>query len=69
MFYLNLPTISREVFGFWREQDSHEVLYTWDAMMERTAETYNRRKPASLFLRALLAMVVYTELEKDGRLN
>ena len=69
MIYLNLADISADVFAFWRENDSHEVIYTWDAMLERTTMTYDRLRPQSVFERVVMAMVLYGELEKSGRLN
>ena len=69
MIYLNLADISADVFAFWRENDSHEVIYTWGAMLERTTMTYDRLRPQSVFERVVMAMVLYGELEESGRLN
>lgn len=69
MIILNSATISSTVFSIWRDLDSTEVLYTWDAMLERTVETYSREKEYPTIMRVLLAMVLYQQLEEDNRLN
>ena len=69
MLILNSATISAIVFAIWREHDSTEVVYTWEAAMERTIETWSAHKTYSSLLRTLLAMTLYTEMEKDNRLN
>ena len=69
MIILNSASISSQVFSIWRELDSTEVIYTWDAMLERTVETYSREVEYSMLVRTILAMVLYQQLEEDNRLN
>jgi hypothetical protein len=69
LLILNSASISSTVFSIWRDMDSTEVLYTWDAMLERTVQTYSREKEYPTVLRILLAMVLYQQLEEDNRLN
>jgi hypothetical protein len=66
---LNSASIGAEIMAFWREIDSTEVVYTWDAMIERTVETYNADFHYGYLYRVMLAMAVYHELEDNGRLN
>jgi hypothetical protein len=66
---LNSAAISSTVFSIWRDMDSTEVLYTWDAMLDRTVQTYSREREYPTAFRILLAMHIYTYLEEDNRLN
>ena len=66
---LNSASISSLVFSIWRDLDSTEVLYTWDAMLERTIESYSRERYYPTAFRIMLAMHTYRYLEEDNRLN
>ena len=69
MIILNMARISASVFDIWRELDSTEVLYTWNAMLERTDVTYKRGKEYSMFLRTMMALVLAQQMVDGDRLN
>ena len=69
MLILNSASIGAEIMAFWREIDSTEVVYTWDAMIDNTVETYNANIHYGYLFRTLLAIAIYHELEDNGRLN